>query len=317
MWTGAGPVDSGSGRPPPAGTITGVHWERQLQVADEVCRRRDLLAGGLTRRRMEVALRAGRWQQPLPGVIVAHSGPLSQRQRWRAALAYGGSASVLSHVSAGVLHGLRVHEDRVHITVAHGGHRRSVGFVVAHQSNRLGDRERVGRIDCTAAARTVVDIALSSRGRDNVRALVSDAVQRRIVSVDELLAELQTAPRRGRRLLTDALEAVVAGARSAGEARFRDLVRAAGLPEPEWNAAVLTADGRYVVDGLWRAARLVVEIDGARWHLDAAAWERDLRRANALQATGLQVVRFSVRQLVCEPATVVAVLREALAVPAA
>lgn len=64
---------------------------------------------------------------------------------------------------------------------------------------------------------------------------------------------------------------------------FRDLLRRAGVAEPEWNAVVETATGRYIVDGLWRAARLAVEIDGARWHLNAAAWERDLRRANALQ----------------------------------
>jgi hypothetical protein len=126
------------------------------------------------------------------------------------------------------------------------------------------------------------------------------------------VAEATTAPRRGRRLLADALEAVVAGTRSVGEARFRDLVRLAGLPEPQWNEGVHTAAGRYVVDALWRSCGLAVEIDGAQWHLNAVAWERDLRRANALQAAGLRLLRFSVRQLINEPAAVISALEAAL-----
>lgn len=109
------------------------------------------------------------------------------------------------------------------------------------------------------------------------------------------------------------LEAVVAGARSAGEALFRDLLRRAGLPEPAWNAAVDTASGRFRVDALWRSAGLAVEIDGARWHLDAASWERDLARANALQATGVRLLRFSVRQLTQDPRAVIDAVRSALA----
>lgn len=167
-------------------------WRDCFDGADGVARRQDLLAGGLTRRRLATALRTERWQLVLPGVVVNHGGPLSQRQRWRTALAYGGKAAVLSHRSAGVLHGLRVHEELVHVTVAHGGHRRSVGFVVVHQSTRLESTERVGRIRCTSAARTVIDIALASRVRNDVRALVSDAVQRRFVTVSQLLAEART-----------------------------------------------------------------------------------------------------------------------------
>lgn len=287
-------------------------WEHCFDVSDGVARRRDLYVAGLSRDRLATALNRGRWQMPLPGVVVCQSGPLSGRQRWRAAVAFGGPGAVLSHESAGVLHGLRVVERRVHITVPHGRHLRSAGFVIVHQTTRAAEGERLGRIPCTSAARTVVDIAVSLRRRDDVRALVSDSVQRRIVSVADLLLAAESCQRRGRRFLGDALEGVVAGTRSAGEALFRDLLRRADIAEPEWNAAVVTATGKYLVDALWRAARLGVEIDGARWHLDALAWERDLRRANALQAAGLRLLRFSVRQLMYEPAAVVDAVRAAL-----
>lgn len=79
------------------------------------------------------------------------------------------------------------------------------------------------------------------------------------------------------------------------------------------NAAVDTASGRFRVDALWRSAGLAVEIDGARWHLDAASWERDLARANALQATGVRLLRFSVRQLTQDPRAVIDAVRSALA----
>lgn len=297
------------------GQPRGVPWRECFERGDGVAHRRALLAAGLTYGRIRRALAAGRWQSPLPGVIVAHNGPLSARQRWRAALVYAGPAAVLSHRSAAVLHGLRLDEDRVHVTVPHGKHLASAGFVVVHQARHVSRDWRAG-LPCSSAARTVVDCAVSLRGRDDVRALVSDAVQRRIVTVSEVVAAAGAAPRQGSRHLRDALAAVVAGTRSAGEALCRDLLRKAGLPEPEWNAVVDTPLGRFRVDGLWRAAGLALEVDGARWHLDAAAWERDLRRANALQATGLRLLRFSVRQLTTEPAVVVAAIRDALAHPA-
>jgi len=46
----------------------------------------------------------------------------------------------------------------------------------------------------------------------------------------------------------------------------------------------VTPSGRFVVDALWRSAGLVVEIDGALAP-GPASWQRDLRRANALQLT--------------------------------
>lgn len=285
-----------------------MDWADCFDRAEGVAHRRALRAGGLSYGRITRALGSGHWQSPLPGVVVDHGGPLSQRQRWRSALAYAGPDAVLSHCSAGVLHGLRIAEPGVHVTVPHGRNLRPAGFAVVHQASRL-DRDWLAGLPTTPAARTVVDIAVATRSRDDVRALVSDAVQRRIVTVTDVVTATAGAPRHGCLLLRDTLEAVVAGARSAGEALFRDLLRRAGLPEPAWNAAVDTASGRFRVDALWRLAGLAVEIDGARWHLDAASWERDLARANALQATGLRLLRFSVRQLTQDPQAVIDAVR--------
>jgi very-short-patch-repair endonuclease len=55
---------------------------------------------------------------------------------------------------------------------------------------------------------------------------------------------------------------------------------------------------------------LIVEVDGARWHVDV---DRDQARDNALAALGWRVLRFSWSQVVHEPEQVLDTLRAALA----
>ena len=64
----------------------------------------------------------------------------------------------------------------------------------------------------------------------------------------------------------------------------------------------------YEVDFLWRAARLVVEVDGFAYHSTRQAFERDRRRDAELQAAGFRVVRLTYRQILAEPDSVLACL---------
>jgi hypothetical protein len=69
------------------------------------------------------------------------------------------------------------------------------------------------------------------------------------------------------------------------------------LPEPEWDAEIVTAHGRFFVDALWRRQRVAAEADGAAFHLSAEDWSRDLRRQNAIHGAGIVLLRFPVRRL--------------------
>jgi very-short-patch-repair endonuclease len=89
--------------------------------------------------------------------------------------------------------------------------------------------------------------------------------------------------------------------RSVGESDLRRVVLMAGLPEPEWNAEVITARGRYFVDALWRRQGVAAEADGAAFHLSAEDWSKDLIRQNAIQGTGLLLLRFPIRRLRTAP----------------
>ncbi|MDQ3055873.1 MAG: endonuclease domain-containing protein [Actinomycetota bacterium] len=64
---------------------------------------------------------------------------------------------------------------------------------------------------------------------------------------------------------------------------------------------------------IWREASVAVEIDGAWWHLDAAAREADQRRQNAIQASGVLVLRFSVHRLIHDVDGVLDEIRAVLA----
>jgi very-short-patch-repair endonuclease len=272
--------------------------------------------------RLRSAVAGGRWQEPLPGVFVSHSGPLTQRERWHAALLFAGERAALSHRSALVVWGARIDEHRraarvagvrgdygrlpegglVEVTTPHGRHLRSRGFAVVHQSRRpVCDASVIDGLRVTSAARAAVDVAITTHRRGDVDHVVADVLQRRLCSVGELEDE---AARLGRRLspwLQQALADARRGMRSVGEADLRRVVEWARLPEPEWGAAIETPVGTYFVDAYWRDRRVAAEADGAAFHLSAEDWTRDLRRQNAIQGTGVRLFRFPVRRLRGEP----------------
>ena len=59
--------------------------------------------------------------------------------------------------------------------------------------------------------------------------------------------------------------------RSEAEQRLKALCRSAGLPMPRMN---VTRAG-WEVDAVWDAQRLVVEVDGMKFHSTPARFERD------------------------------------------
>jgi very-short-patch-repair endonuclease len=69
----------------------------------------------------------------------------------------------------------------------------------------------------------------------------------------------------------------------------------------------------FEVDFVWPDQKLVVEVDGYRFHSSRAAFERDRRRDARLGDLDFRVIRVTWRQLVDEPHAVVARIAAALA----
>jgi very-short-patch-repair endonuclease len=261
---------------------------------------------GLVRQTARRRIKRGAWQEPFPGVVCRTTGTLSPRQRLVAAGAYGGDGAAVSHGSAGAFWGFGSPPASVHITVPHGRHRLSTLDVVVHQSRRPFRPVLVEELHVTPPARTAMDMSLAMSSFDAVTSLLGRAIQRDRVSIATLSEELDAAPRRGsmwpRRVMAD----LTAGSRAASESRLLQLMRRAGLPLPELNAAVSTRLGTRYVDALWRDLGKGVEVDGQAFHLDPAAWRSDLIRQNAIQSTGIVLLRIAAHRLWTEPEAVIA-----------
>jgi hypothetical protein len=289
-----------------------------LQVAPRAA----LVAAGLTPYRLRNAVASGRWQEPLPGVFVGHSGPLTRQERWQAALYFAGPHASLSHRSALLAWGATAEEltvrrraagvrgvyappeegGLVEVTVPQGHHLRSREFVVVHQSRRpVAEGSAVGRIRVCPPSRAAVDVAITVDRRRDVDHVIADVLQRGLCTVTDLEREAALLGRRLTAWLRHAIGDARRGMRSVGEADLRRALLLAQVPEPEWGAAIETQTGTYFVDAYWRSAKVAAEADGAAFHLSANHWSSDLSRQNAIQAMGVRLFRFPVRRLRAEP----------------
>jgi hypothetical protein len=273
----------------------------------------DLVRHGLKRRTVRARIAAGRWLEPLPGVVCRTNGELTISQIFTAASLYGGPGATLSCATAGSFWGFGRAGWPVHVTLPHGIHPRSTDRILVHQTTRSFEPRLVEDWLVTPPARTAVDIALETATLDEASAVLGRAVQRARCSAVDLADELDRAPRRGSLLPRRALTAIAAGAHSASEARLVRLVDRGGLPVPEYNAAVVTSAGTKHVDALWRSRGKGVEIDGRSFHLDAVAWSADLSRQNAIQTAGVVLLRIAASRLWLEPQAVLTELRTFLA----
>lgn len=290
-----------------------------LADQDGLLTRRQALSAGMTPRVLQRRLSpGGRWQRVLPGTYATFTGRLSTAQRWVAALLYGGPDSMLGGATAARLHGLRQLPDdaRVHLLVPHPRQLGSTGFVVVRRT--IHPPAPIWFEEVLRAAplpRAVVDACRGLPHLDQVRALVAEAVQRRLVDPAELNAELRRGCSAGSALPRAVLAEVGAGIRSVAEARTRKLVRSAGISEPLWNCPLYTSAGEWLAqpDGFWPEANSVVEVDSMAWHLSPRSWENTLRRHARMTACGLLVVHFTPLQVDREPDLVIDVLRRTLA----
>jgi len=232
------------------------------------------------------------------------------RARLKAALLACGPGATLSHRAAAALWRLGALPDgAVDVTVATA---RGPPGIRTHRM-RLPPGEVTHRegLALTTPARTLLDLAAVLGPTDLARAL-EEAEVLGLAGRPALLGLL--ARHRGRRGAAALRELLRHGeepamTRSEAEARLVGLVRAARLPAPAANARV----ARHEVDLLWREQRLVVEVDGYRFHSTRAAFERDRRRDAELLAAGFRVIRVTWRQIVDEPHSLVATLARALA----
>jgi very-short-patch-repair endonuclease len=270
-----------------------------------------LRALGLEARAVQQRAAAGRLHRLYRGVYAVGHLRLSPEGRRLAAVLACGPGAVLSHVSAAAHWGLlHTAATRIDVTASRGRH--GGQGIRLHRTRCLDARDTTTHegIPITTIARTLLDLAATTQPHRLERAL-AQAEHLRIYDHRAITDVIGRANgHRGTAILKRATAREPKWARNDFEARLLELVRAAGLPEPLVNYALIAPDYGYCeVDFFWPAHDLIVETDGWETHGTQAAFEADRARDAALTAAGFRVVRFSWR---ASDATIVRRLRELL-----
>jgi hypothetical protein len=252
--------------------------------------RSQLIEVGLTGAAIDARVANGRLTLVEPGVYAIP--PLLEHDEWGAWMGATLTApgTVLSHVSAGAVWGIwsLARSFETVTRVGSGGRRRHGGILVHRSSTLPGDCTMLRGISITTVPRTLLDLA-SCVGDRGLARVVREAIRLELTSLPSLGDAMGRY--RGRRG-AGRLAAVLARysglplerARSGAEVRALEILRAAGRPLPRLNVRIAGEEA----DLSWPAARLIVEIDGAPFHLDRG---EDDRKATVWTAAGWEVRR--------------------------
>ena len=189
---------------------------------------------------------------------------------------------------------------------------RLVGVVVRRCSIPAAETSIRRGLRVTSAVRTIADLACRLPLTDAV-ALVDTALHGRLVNNGRLCDWASThAGYRGVRRLRRALELADPAAESVMETRLRLLLVLAGLPHPRGQVSLRDDCGLFLArpDLYYPDARLAIEYDGATHRESLAA---DNRRQNRLLDAGYRLLRFTAGDVLDAPASVVSMVRRALA----
>lgn len=278
-----------------------------------VVARWQLAAEGVTKRMIETRLATGRLVPLHRGVYAVGHAHLKREGRWLAAVLAVGPGAVLSHRDAAGLHDLRpANHERIDVTTTRRG-RGSQSRITVHHTTQLHPLDVTTRrgVPVTSVARTIVDLA-SVVAKDSLAKAVNQAERQQTFDLNGVEAVLgRTTGRCGnghaklRAVLAETAAHGLHVTRSELEDRFLALLQRHGLPRPKTNVWI----GPFQVDALWPTHRLAVELDGWKDHRTRRAFQHDRTKANALQAKGLRVLRYTYDDVVRRPAEVTRDLR--------
>jgi hypothetical protein len=292
---------------------TELHHIAQRQGG--VVRRSQAIAAGISDRQIEKRVNSETWVRIGNGTYRLFHMPDS-RDLVRAAVAALPNA-VASHNSAAAIHGLSFVNTHVATVMVHARTTHTFPGVQVFRCFDLARNhiEEIDGLPVTSTARTVMDLAAQLHQRQ-LEALVDDALAAGKVTVEDLIGVLHDVARKGKPGVTamrDLLDHRYGESRpgSVLERRGNRLLRRAGLGDFLTEYPLPWSPSRRF-DVAYEVQSLGVEWDSIRWHLQAAAFERDRFRDTEAVIHGWRVLRFTWADVHDRPDHVIASVRSAL-----
>jgi len=270
---------------------------------------RELLGLGLDEAAIRYRVKIGRLHREHRGVYAVGRRPVTPLERASAAVMACGPGAALSHGSAMTLWGYwKRWETPFEVTVPVD--RRPKGIIV-HQSITLHWRDLTTQlgIRVTSPARTVFDIA-PRQGDKALRRTVNGALHSPWLhesELKELVTRLGHLPQARR--IAPLLGLAGSPPRAHWEDDFPAFCASHGLPAPVMGAHL----NGYIVDALFPAQRVIVELDSWAFHQGPLAFETDRERDAETLASGFATVRITWERLGQRPDEEAARLRKILA----
>lgn len=258
---------------------------------------RQLLDLGLDKHAIAYRVRIGRLYRVFRGVYSVGRLPITPHE-WASAAVLGcGPGAALSHGSAMALWGYWRRWDKPYeVTVV--GDRRTPGIKV-HRSTTLHRRDLTTHlgIRTTTPARTVLDVSPRQTDRA-LKRMVNNALNSQWLTEDQLADTLGLHPTLpGATRIATLIGLDGTPTRSHWEDDFPAFCADHGLPAPVMGAPVCG----YLVDALFVAEQLIVELDSWGFHKGKIAFEVDRERDAVTLARGFVTVRVTEERLEQRP----------------
>lgn len=246
-----------------------------------------LRAAGLAQHQIEHRLATARLNRVQHRVYALGHTTLRDEGVWLAALWACGQHAVLSHTTAAAFHRMLEWDLTGDVHVSSPARVKSRPGIVAHRTRHLdrADLFHSGPFTVTTIPRTLVDVA-DILDWPEYRELADRQPRLHLHRIAE--AQARTPFRPGAPRVRRLIEADDAHTKSEFERRFLRFLAAHRLPRPD-GLNVRVAGHR--ADCVYRAQRLVIELDGRAFHRRRSQMRADRQRDGDYQLAGYRILR--------------------------
>ena len=278
-----------------------------LRGQNNVIRRDQAIAAGVSPQKLAGLLRRGRWERLLPRVFGVGVDHLDPTVRIRSAWLWAGEGAVIGYEGAAWWLGIRQDPPLLLQVIVPPARRMSPQPNLRVVRAIVSPTEQLSRnqVMVTAPERTCLDLIRQQRAD-----LLVTALRLRRTTPAQLEDSVTAGRgRRGQLRARAAVSEVAANPWSEPERILHRLLTAAGMTGWRANVPIRTSQGIRYPDVLFERIRLLVEVDGHEHHGSREAFEADHLRQNHLIEAGWTVLRFPARRVQHHPEQVIASIR--------